>query len=184
MLNLELTSLEQYCFKLHGVAALKLTLFFQAVYMRRNRLLNEQASDDKTTIKQEVTSLPFKAAINEGVTYELCAGIVDKNIPLQSVMKEEVLEECGYDVPESNFERVYMAWGSVGFAGTMQTLFYAEVTNSMQVNEGGGNRSEGEKIEVYYLPMSKVHEFLFDESLPKPPSLLAAFFWYLSTKQK
>jgi UDP-sugar diphosphatase len=149
--------------------------------MRQNRQLNEQAGEDKSTINQDSTSQIFKAAVHDAVTYELCAGIVDKNIPLKSVMKEEVLEECGYNVPESHFTKVFSAWGSVGFAGSLQTLFFAEVTDDMKVNEGGGNRSEGEKIEVYYLPRKDVQHFLYNENLPKPPSLMAAFFWYFTT---
>ena len=149
--------------------------------MRQNRQINEQ-DNDKSVIKRDSDSQPFKASINDAITYELCAGIIDKNIPLKSVMKEEVLEECGYDVPESQFEKVFSSWGSVGFAGTIQTLFFAQVTDEMKVNEGGGNRLEGEKIELYYLPRDKVLEFLHDESLPKPPSLMAAFYWYMSTQ--
>jgi 8-oxo-dGTP pyrophosphatase MutT (NUDIX family) len=41
-----------------------------------------------------------------GITLELCAGIVDKDLPLEKVAKIEVLEECGYDVPVSNLERI------------------------------------------------------------------------------
>ena len=149
--------------------------------MRMNRQLNQQ-DPDKSVIKQDSNTQSFKVPINDAITYELCAGIIDKNIPLKSVMKEEVLEECGYDVPEPHFERVFSSWGSVGFAGTIQTLFFAQVTDEMKVNEGGGNRSEGEKIELYYLPRDKVLEFLYNESVPKPPSLMAAFFWYMSTQ--
>ena len=34
-----------------------------------------------------------------GVTLELCAGIVDKEKPLEEIAQEEVMEECGYQVP-------------------------------------------------------------------------------------
>ncbi len=35
----------------------------------------------------------------EGITVELCAGIVDKDdLSPKQIAKEEVLEECGYDV--------------------------------------------------------------------------------------
>ena len=34
----------------------------------------------------------------EGVTFELCAGIVDKQISLEEIAREEVLEETGYVV--------------------------------------------------------------------------------------
>lgn len=42
-----------------------------------------------------------------GVTYELCAGLVDKpNISLEEIARQEVLEECGYDVPASKLKRI------------------------------------------------------------------------------
>jgi UDP-sugar diphosphatase len=41
-----------------------------------------------------------------GITLELCAGIVDKDLSLEEVARIEVLEECGYDVPASNFQRI------------------------------------------------------------------------------
>ena len=150
--------------------------------MHRNRTLNEQKNGDKAEGVQVDSSIQIKAPISDGVTYELCAGIVDKDIALNLIMKQEVLEECGYDVPEEKFEKIFSSRGSVGIAGSVQYVFYAEVTDDMIVSEGGGNKSEGEHIEVYYLPMSNVKEFLFNETLPKPPSLMAAFFWYLNTK--
>lgn len=42
-----------------------------------------------------------------GITLELCAGIVDKNKPLVDIAQEEVLEECGYDVPIEKFEKLH-----------------------------------------------------------------------------
>ena len=44
---------------------------------------------------------------HQGVTYELCAGIVDKDKDLAEIAKEEVLEECGYNVPLEKFERIF-----------------------------------------------------------------------------
>ena len=41
-----------------------------------------------------------------GVTYELCAGIVDKDVSSAEIAKMEVLEECGYDVPVESLEVV------------------------------------------------------------------------------
>lgn len=41
-----------------------------------------------------------------GVTLELCAGIVDKNLSLVEIAREEVLEECGYDVPIDRIEEI------------------------------------------------------------------------------
>lgn len=42
-----------------------------------------------------------------GVTYELCAGLVDKpDLSLEEIARQEVLEECGYDVPASKLKRI------------------------------------------------------------------------------
>ena len=42
-----------------------------------------------------------------GITIELCAGILDNaNLSPKEIAKQEVLEECGYDVPLENFEYI------------------------------------------------------------------------------
>lgn len=41
-----------------------------------------------------------------GVTYELCAGIIDKNLPIEKIAQEEVLEETGYMIRPEDLERV------------------------------------------------------------------------------
>lgn len=41
-----------------------------------------------------------------GITDELCAGIVDKSKPLIEIAREEVLEECGFNVPVERFELI------------------------------------------------------------------------------
>lgn len=41
-----------------------------------------------------------------GFTIELCAGIVDKEKSLAEIMKDEILEECGYAVPLSAIQKI------------------------------------------------------------------------------
>ena len=41
-----------------------------------------------------------------GFTIEFCAGIVDKDKPLEVIAKEEVLEETGYDVSVENLRKI------------------------------------------------------------------------------
>ena len=108
-------------------------------------------------------------------TYELCAGIVDKDKSLEQIAMEEVEEETGY-VPQK-LERVTSFYTSVGFAGARQTLYYAEVDESMRKSAGGG--VDGERIEVVFLPVAEAESFMFDESKPKTPGLLFAFCWWL-----
>ncbi|PIK42888.1 putative uridine diphosphate glucose pyrophosphatase isoform X1 [Apostichopus japonicus] len=73
-----------------------------------------------------------------GLTYELCAGIVDKKLGLRETAKEEILEETGYDVPLDNIKEMMNVRSSVGMTGSRQMLFYAEVTDSMISSTGGG----------------------------------------------
>ena len=112
----------------------------------------------------------------DGMTIELCAGIVDKKLSLVQIAKEEVEEECGFDVPLEKIEKITSFHTSVGFAGSRQTLYYAEVEESMKVSEGGG--VDDEQIEVVYLPLPQSKAFIYDESVAKTPGLMFAFMWY------
>ena len=112
----------------------------------------------------------------KGETVELCAGIVDKDIPLVQIAVEEIEEECGYHISLEDIERVTSFHTSVGFAGSKQTLYYAEVDEKMKISEGGG--IDGEVIEVIELPVSELERFIFDEKIAKTPGLMFAFMWW------
>ncbi len=113
---------------------------------------------------------------SDGYTYELCAGIIDKKLSLKEIAKEEILEECGYDVEVKTIEKISSFFSSVGFAGSVQTLYYAEVNESMKVSEGGG--IEVEDIEVVYLHVDEARSFIFDESKAKTPGIMFAFMYF------
>ena len=112
----------------------------------------------------------------EGMSVELCAGIVDKELTLQEIAQEEIEEECGYDVPLEKVEKITSFYTSVGFAGSMQTLYYAEVDASMKVSDGGG--IDAEFIEVVLLSIEDAKVFIYDESIVKTPGLMFAFMWW------
>ena len=114
----------------------------------------------------------------EGCTYELCAGLVDKDLPLEHIAKEEILEETGYDVPLGGLERVNSYCSNIGTGGTKQYLFYCEVTDDMLIGGGGGNAQEGESIEVVYIPVDESVQTVFDDSLSKSSGLCFGFFWF------
>lgn len=62
-----------------------------------------------------------------GFTCELCAGIVDKSLSLSEIAHEEIMEECGYNVPASSLEVITSFNSSVGTAGSTQTLYFGKV---------------------------------------------------------
>lgn len=113
-------------------------------------------------------------------TYELCAGIVDKNKSLEQIAKEEIDEECGFDVPLESIEKISSFYTNVGVSGGLQTLFYAKINDSMKIHDGGGINDE--QIELMYLPIEKSDEFIFDESKAKTPGLMFSFYWFLKNK--
>jgi len=113
---------------------------------------------------------------HDGMTIELCAGLVDKKLTLPQIAKEEIEEECGFDVPATSLEHITSFHTSVGFAGSKQTMFYAEVDESMRVSAGGG--IDDELIEVIELSVSKAEHFIYDETIAKTPGLMFAFLWW------
>lgn len=113
---------------------------------------------------------------DDGMTIELCAGIVDKALSLEEIAKEEIEEECGYAVPLKALERITSFHTSVGFAGSKQILYFVEVDESMKVGEGGG--VDHEDIEVVHLPVKDAKALIYDESIAKTPGLMFAFMWW------
>jgi len=115
-----------------------------------------------------------------GITFELCAGILDKEIDSLHTMAEEIDEESGYIVPLEKIERVTSFYTGVGFSGAKQILYYAEIDESMKKHSGGGIGDE--EIELLFLPVDEAKNFVFDESKPKTPGLMFAFYWFLMTR--
>lgn len=113
---------------------------------------------------------------NHSLTYELCAGIVDKEASLKQIAKEEINEECGYDVALENIEEVTSFFTNVGVSGSKQTLFFAEIDESMKVHEGGGIHDE--QIVLEFIPLAEAKVFIFETSKAKTPGLMFAFYWF------
>lgn len=113
-------------------------------------------------------------------TYELCAGIVDKEKPLNVIVKEEIDEECGYDVPLELIEKITSFYTNVGVSGGSQSLYYASINESMKIHDGGGIHDE--EIETMFLPVNEFKEFIYDESKAKTPGLMFSFMWFMENK--
>ncbi|XP_069578452.1 uridine diphosphate glucose pyrophosphatase NUDT14 [Brachyistius frenatus] len=114
-----------------------------------------------------------------GVTYELCAGLVDKpDLSLEEIARQEVLEECGYDVPASKLKRITSYRSGVGVTGAKQTMFYAEVSDDNCVSAGGGEPKEGELIEVVKVPLHEAMTFAYNERIPKTMGVIFSFIWF------
>ena len=142
-------------------------------------LLYHKDLDSFVFVKQFRPSIYLKN--EDGFTYELCAGIVDKSKSLIEIAQEEILEETGYDVPLEKLQKISSFYTAVGFAGGRQTLYYAVLDERMKVNGGGG--IEDENIEVIYLKREKTLEFMFDESVATTSGLMFALMWYFKNHE-
>ncbi len=109
-------------------------------------------------------------------TYELCAGILDKSLPLEQIAKEEILEECGYDIPAERIFKVSSFFTNVGISGNRQHLYFATLNDKYRVSAGGGIHNE--EIILEYLPLKQAKEFIYNESLAKTPGLMFSFYWF------
>ncbi len=137
-----------------------------------------------TERKSFVLVKQFRPAVylhnDNGMTIELCAGILDKKLTLQEIAQEEIEEECGYRVPLKEVQKITSFYTSVGFAGSQQTLYYAEVNDTMKVSEGGG--VDHEMIEVIEMSLGEAKTFIYDETIAKTPGLMFAFMWFFGQR--
>ncbi len=116
-------------------------------------------------------------------TYELCAGLVDKeDKSLEEIVQEEIDEECGYKVELNDILKITSFYTNVGISGGCQYLFFAKIDESMKIHNGGGINDE--QIETFFLSIDNSDEFIFDESKAKTPGLMFSFYWFFKNKDK
>ncbi|XP_016977107.1 uridine diphosphate glucose pyrophosphatase NUDT14 [Drosophila rhopaloa] len=116
-----------------------------------------------------------------GITLELCGGAVDKDKSLAEIAKEEVLEECGYEVPTKSLERVLDYRSGIGTSSSAMTLFYCEVCDGQKVSEGGG--VDDEEIQVVEMPVEESNKLVEAGAVTNGgPSCLMGLLWFFLYK--
>jgi nudix-type nucleoside diphosphatase (YffH/AdpP family) len=114
--------------------------------------------------------------LSAGLTYELCAGILDKSKTLEQTASEEIEEECGFRVPPDRLQRVVGYATSIGTQGAPHTVFFAAVTDADRI-DGGGGGVDGEAIETLALPVASIDAFLADDGLTRSAGLCFGLLW-------
>lgn len=70
----------------------------------------------------------------------------------------------------------------VGTTGSLQVLFYCEVTDEDKIKSGGGGVDD-EIIEVVEITLQEAHDFMKQgSSHTSPPSFLFGILWFLTNK--
>ena len=142
-------------------------------------LIYNEDNNSLVCVRQFRPAVYMQNSATNGVTLELCAGILDKDLTLEEIASEEILEECGFSVEPYSLEKITSFYTSVGFAGSKQHLYFAKVDESMRITDGGGVAGE-EMIEVVELPINEAKKIMYNEDIPKTPGLLFAFNWFFA----
>lgn len=102
----------------------------------------------------------FPAYVNgcaDGMLVEACAGLLDGDDP-EACIRREAEEETGYVVRSPR--KVFEAYMSPGSVTEKLHFFVAEVDDGDRRGVGGGQRHEGEDIEVLELTLSRAMEMI------------------------
>lgn len=92
------------------------------------------------------------------------------------------MEECGYNVPSSRIEEVIRFRSGVGTTGSLQVMYYCEVTDSDKV-KGAGGGVDDELIDVEELTIEEAREMLKQGTdHTSPPAFLFGILWFLTNK--
>ena len=94
----------------------------------------------------------FANGLPDGMLVEACAGLLDDEAP-QAAIRREVQEETGFRIHMPR--KVFEAFMSPGSVTERLHFFVAEYEAKDRVDEGGGDASEGEDIEVLELTLDK-----------------------------
>ncbi|EFA04948.1 uridine diphosphate glucose pyrophosphatase NUDT14 [Tribolium castaneum] len=117
-----------------------------------------------------------------GITLEFCAGLEDKTAPTEQIAREEILEECGYDVPLEKLEKIATFKNLTETTGARSTMYYCEVTDDMRVAQGGG--VDDEIIDVVEMPVEEVLEYAQQGYVNSPMNFMFGLQWFLYHKYK
>ncbi|XP_023169251.1 uridine diphosphate glucose pyrophosphatase NUDT14-like [Drosophila hydei] len=129
--------------------------------------------------KEDIDLIRFPYEL--GITLESCAGVVDKDKSLAEIAKDEVFEECGYNVPVDKLEHVFEYRPSVGASSSAHNLYYCEVCDEEKVSDGGG--IDNEVIQVVELSIDEARNFVKEgSSINSGPTTIAGTLWFLANK--
>lgn len=94
-----------------------------------------------------------------GETIEACSGLIGDEEPLVCAYRE-VRQETGHE--PTDMIPVAQVYAGPGGSLEIVHLFFAQYSNSTQVESGGGLQDEGEDIELLEIPMGQAMQWIDD----------------------
>jgi nudix-type nucleoside diphosphatase (YffH/AdpP family) len=115
-------------------------------------------SDKKTVILTRQFRLPtYLNGNSSGMMIETCAGMLDKDNPLDCILRETE-EETGYRL--SSVKKVFQSYMSPGAVTEILHFFIGEYQSDMKVSAGGGLAEEHENIDVLEYPFNEAYQMI------------------------
>lgn len=105
-----------------------------------------------------------------GWIVEALAGVIDAGETPETAAVREAREETGYRV--ERVERIGTFYVSPGGSSERIWLYYAEVFGADRVSPGGGLASEGEDIELVFLPEGELEHVLASDTIQDAKTLV------------
>ena len=101
--------------------------------------------NNKVVLTKQFRMPTYLNGNSDGMTIEVCAGLLDGDDPITCIMKEAE-EETGYKI--QNASKVLEVYSTPGAVTEIIHYFVAEYNSKMKVSSGGGKAEETEEIEV------------------------------------
>lgn len=120
----------------------------------------------------------YKQNESMGYTIELCSGLVDKNLSLEDIAREECEEELGYS--PKDLEKIGDFYTGFGSGVSKQTFYFAVVDESDKISNGGG--IDGEQIESIFVKIENFENFIKETIYT--PLVSFAYLWFMKEKAK
>jgi GDP-mannose pyrophosphatase NudK len=115
-------------------------------------------STKKTVVLTRQFRLPtYLNGNSSGMLIEACAGMLDKDNPIECIIRETE-EETGYRL--SLVKKVFQSYMSPGAVTEILHFFIGEYQPEMKVSEGGGLAEEHENIEVLEYPFNEAYQMI------------------------
>ena len=115
-------------------------------------------STKKTVVLTRQFRLPtYLNGNSSGMLIEACAGMLDKDNPIECIIRETE-EETGYRL--SSVKKVFQSYMSPGAVTEILHFFIGEYQPEMKVSEGGGLVEEHENIEVLEYPFNEAYQMI------------------------
>ena len=115
-------------------------------------------SAKKTVVLTRQFRLPtYLNGNSSGMLIEACAGMLDKDNPIECIIRETE-EETGYRL--SSVKKVFQSYMSPGAVTEILHFFIGEYQPEMKVSEGGGLAEEHENIEVLEYPFNDAYQMI------------------------